>query len=143
MVIRQQQEQAARDAQKAAAAKAEAEQKEPESGDDSETSEKEPEQLGEKVIVIHPGSQNLRVGLASDALPKSIPNVIARLSELAEFEENEPSPKRIKDTEADVGDVEPFFGEDVGSCPLLLIGILMLCSLREPSKPSHKSSDNG
>ena len=58
--------------------------------------EKEEEMLGSRVIVIHPGSQNLRIGLASDALPKSIPNVIARRSEKAEFEEEAPNPKRLK-----------------------------------------------
>ncbi|RPA77755.1 actin-like ATPase domain-containing protein [Ascobolus immersus RN42] len=112
MVVRQQQEQAALEARKAAEAKLEASKRERDSDDDSDSSEKETEVLGEKVIVIHPGSQNLRVGLASDALPKSIPNVIARLSERAEFEEYEPAPKRVKDTEAEIGDVEPFFGEE-------------------------------
>jgi len=36
------------------------------------------EVVGSKVVIIHPGSQNLRIGLASDALPKTIPMVVAR-----------------------------------------------------------------
>jgi len=58
--------------------------------------------LGSKILVIHPGSRNLRIGLASDALPKTIPNVIARRFSHAEFEEEDggPRPKRFKvDTE--------------------------------------------
>jgi actin-related protein 8 len=56
------------------------------------------ETAGSKVIVIHPGSQNLRIGLASDALPKTVPMVIARRSKHNESEEGqgEPSPKRLK-----------------------------------------------
>ena len=37
----------------------------------------EAEAFGSKTIVIHPGSRNLRIGLATDALPKTIPMVIA------------------------------------------------------------------
>lgn len=33
---------------------------------------------GSKVIVIHPGSTNLRIGRASDVAPISIPSVVAR-----------------------------------------------------------------
>ncbi|KAL7273763.1 Actin-like protein arp8 [Rhizina undulata] len=77
------------------------------------------ERLGSKVIVIHPGSQNLRIGLASDALPKSIPFVIARKAEKAEFELEERCPKRMKvdddedyeDADAEVDD-EPSFGQE-------------------------------
>lgn len=62
-----------------------------------------------KVIVIHPGSQNLRIGLASDILPKTVPMVIARKSNESESEENggEPRPKRRKiesDEHEDVDD---------------------------------------
>jgi actin-related protein 8 len=32
----------------------------------------------ERVIVIQPGSRNLRIGLATDAFPKIVPHVIAR-----------------------------------------------------------------
>ncbi|KAF8461901.1 hypothetical protein BDZ91DRAFT_367047 [Kalaharituber pfeilii] len=80
--------------------------------------EKEEEALGSKVIVIHPGSQNLRIGLASDALPKSIPNVIARRSERAEFELESPHPKRLKvdqsgeDGEEDNEEDEDLFGKE-------------------------------
>ncbi|CAE7214797.1 hypothetical protein CFE70_009837 [Pyrenophora teres f. teres 0-1] len=51
-----------------------------------------------KLIVIHPGSQNLRIGLGSDALPKTVPMVIARKWKESEDEEDdgEPYPKRMK-----------------------------------------------
>lgn len=81
--------------------------------------EKEEEMLGSKVIVIHPGSQNLRIGLASDALPKSIPMVIARRSDKAESEIESPFPKRQKiDTvEVDEDDEEGdhIFGSEFSS----------------------------
>jgi actin-related protein 8 len=69
-----------------------------------------------KLIVIHPGSQNLRIGLGSDALPKTIPMVIARRSQESECEEDggEPSPKRMKLEGAVPADALPekWFGED-------------------------------
>ena len=70
--------------------------------------------LGSKVIVIHPGSQNLRIGLASDALPKSVPMVIARRRPKSESEEDdgEPSPKRRKTGDGDQMVPEKMFGED-------------------------------
>jgi actin-related protein 8 len=49
-----------------------------------------------KIVVIHPGSQNLRIGLASDALPKSIPMTIAAKWKETESQEYEPRPKRQK-----------------------------------------------
>lgn len=54
-----------------------------------------------KSIVIHFGSQNLRIGYANDALPKTIPMVIARRSRATELESTVPRPKRQK-----VGDNE-------------------------------------
>ncbi|KTW25633.1 hypothetical protein T552_03493 [Pneumocystis carinii B80] len=47
--------------------------------DGEEGSEEEEEKQGNdaKVLVIHPGSMYLRIGLASDAYPQTIPNVIA------------------------------------------------------------------
>ncbi|OAL49379.1 actin-like ATPase domain-containing protein [Pyrenochaeta sp. DS3sAY3a] len=65
-----------------------------------------------KLIVIHPGSQNLRIGLGSDALPKSIPMVIARRWKESEDEEDgaEPSPKRQRIDGDD--SPEKWFGED-------------------------------
>ncbi|KAF2024777.1 actin-like ATPase domain-containing protein [Setomelanomma holmii] len=69
-----------------------------------------------KLIVIHPGSQNLRIGLGSDALPKTIPMVIARKWKESEDEEDggEPSPKRMKLDGAVPADALPekWFGED-------------------------------
>ncbi|KAE8449174.1 hypothetical protein EG329_008558 [Mollisiaceae sp. DMI_Dod_QoI] len=49
-----------------------------------------------KIIVVHIGSQNLRIGLASDALPKTIPTAIAEKWLTNESEDYEPRPKRQK-----------------------------------------------
>ena len=73
-----------------------------------------------KLVILHLGSQNLRIGLGADALPKSVPMVIARRWHEAECEENngEPCPKRQKvDGEGpDAANPEKWFGEDV-YCP--------------------------
>ncbi len=70
--------------------------------------------LGSKVMVIHPGSQNLRIGLASDALPKTVPMAIARQWKTSESEEyeGEPSPKRRKLDGVTQMEPEKMFGED-------------------------------
>ncbi|KAI1812068.1 hypothetical protein GGS20DRAFT_559615 [Poronia punctata] len=47
-----------------------------------------------KVIVIHPGSQNLRIGFASDALPKTIPMAVATKFPQTESEMYEALPRR-------------------------------------------------
>jgi actin-related protein 8 len=49
-----------------------------------------------KIIVIHPGSQNLRIGLASDALPKTVPMCVACKWPTTESMEYEARPKRLK-----------------------------------------------
>jgi actin-related protein 8 len=69
--------------------------------------------LGSKVIVIHLGSQNLRIGLGSDALPKTVPMVIARKSDENESEGHEPSPKRIKLDDGSFPEPEKMFGDEV------------------------------
>ena len=76
---------------------------------------------GSKVIVIHPGSQNLRLGLGTDALPKTVPMVIARRAPQAESEENggEPRPKRVKLDDGFTAPPETWFGEQV--CCLLVL----------------------
>ncbi|KAF4634038.1 hypothetical protein G7Y89_g4081 [Cudoniella acicularis] len=61
-----------------------------------------------KIIVIHPGSQNLRIGFASDALPKTIPMTLATKFKVTESQEFEPVPKRLK---VDVSPDEQF-GEE-------------------------------
>jgi actin-related protein 8 len=61
-----------------------------------------------KTIVIHPGSQNLRIGFASDALPKTIPMCIASKYPVTESEEYESRPKRQKLD----GTAEELFGEE-------------------------------
>lgn len=71
------------------------------------------ENFGSKTIVIHPGSQNLRLGLATDPLPKTVPMVIARRSHNTEAETSEPKPKRQK-LDADASP-EEVFGEDFAS----------------------------
>ncbi|KAF2097091.1 actin-like ATPase domain-containing protein [Rhizodiscina lignyota] len=69
---------------------------------------------GSKIIVIHPGSQNLRVGVANDALPKTVPMVIARQARQNESEENggEPEPKRLKTDDGEWEEPERMFGEE-------------------------------
>ena len=75
------------------------------------------ETAGSKIIIIHPGSQNLRVGLASDALPKTVPMVIARRWTTNESEEDgrEPRPKRRKTENGSFLPPERMFGEDFSS----------------------------
>ena len=74
--------------------------------------------LGSKVIVIHPGSQNLRIGLASDALPKTVPMVIAKKCNMSESEEygGEPSPKRRRTDDGSQMEPEQMFGDEVSVC---------------------------
>lgn len=72
------------------------------------------EMAGSKVIVIHIGSQNLRIGLSSDALPKTVPMVIARKSATNESEDHEePRPKRLKRDEESSEEPEKLFGPEV------------------------------
>lgn len=66
---------------------------------------------GAKTIIIHVGSQNLRLGFATDALPRTIPMVIARKAQRTEAEDLEPCPKRIKLEEGTPE--EEWFGEEV------------------------------
>ena len=67
--------------------------------------------FGSKTIVIHVGSQNLRLGLATDALPKTVPMVVARKSARTGTEAGEPVPKRLKLDKNTPS--EEWFGEDV------------------------------
>lgn len=77
--------------------------------DDTAMDDATSDNYGSKTIVIHIGSQNLRLGLATDALPKTVPMVIARKSSETEAEACEPRPKRLK---LDVPSEEQF-GEEV------------------------------
>ena len=83
--------------------------------DEDDDEEEDEISAGNKTIVIHPGSENLRIGLASDLLPKTVPMVIARKAKMSESEEanGEPMPKRRK---LESGLPEPVpekrFGED-------------------------------
>lgn len=47
-----------------------------------------------RIIVIHPGSQNLRIGFAGDALPKTIPMTLASRFPRSESEIHEALPRR-------------------------------------------------
>lgn len=80
--------------------------------EDSEAGGQDP---SSKVIVIHLGSRNMRIGLASDALPKTVPTVIAKKAAMNESEENdgEPSPKRIKLEDGSWPEPEKQFGPAV------------------------------
>ncbi|XHG02405.1 hypothetical protein AWENTII_005758 [Aspergillus wentii] len=81
-----------------------------------EDEESEVETVGSKVIVIHLGSQNLRIGLASDALPKTVPMVIARKSSTSESEDREePNPKRLKLDDDSAMEPEKMFGSEFSS----------------------------
>ncbi|EXJ69087.1 uncharacterized protein A1O5_08022 [Cladophialophora psammophila CBS 110553] len=83
--------------------------------EDGEEEAEDEASSGAKTIVIHIGSQNLRVGLANDALPKTVPMVIARRSAKSESEEGdgEPAPKRAKlDNGLPPPEPEKRFGED-------------------------------
>ncbi|KAL2815704.1 hypothetical protein BJX63DRAFT_420272 [Aspergillus granulosus] len=81
-----------------------------------EDAEEAEEAIGSKVVVIHVGSQNLRIGLSSDALPKTIPMVIARKSETSESEDQEePCPKRLKLDDGTEMEPEKKFGPEFSS----------------------------
>lgn len=80
------------------------------------------EAAGSKVIVIHLGSQNLRIGLASGALPKTLPMVIARKATTNESEErDEPKPKRLKLDDGSPMEPEKMFGPEVRDALSLII----------------------
>jgi actin-related protein 8 len=98
-------------------ADAEAEAEDADAMDDEEEEEESPtETAGSKVIVIHVGSQNLRIGLSSDALPKTMPMVIARKSNTNESDDREePKPKRFKRDDGTDEDPEKVFGPEVSS----------------------------
>ena len=87
---------------------------------------------GTKIIVIHPGSQNLRIGLASDALPKTVPMVIARKWKNNESEEGdeEPTPKRMKSDDGSIPEPELMFGQEVSTSGIVLRCRLMRFSLQ-------------
>ncbi|KAL3437263.1 hypothetical protein BDV09DRAFT_163383 [Aspergillus tetrazonus] len=94
---------------------------EPEAEMDGDTNMEEAEEaateaIGSKVVVIHVGSQNLRIGLSSDALPKTVPMVIARKSTTNEAEDQEePRPKRLKLEDGSEMEPEKKFGPEFSS----------------------------
>ena len=72
---------------------------------------------GDDVIIIHPGSQNLRVGFASDILPKTVPMVIARQWRCNEHEERNGIVVPSRVTDKDGTEVKPrhMFGDQFAS----------------------------
>jgi len=75
------------------------------------------EVVGSRIVIIHPGSQNLRIGLASDALPKTIPMVVARKCRptVTSQSDDEPTPKRRKLSDPSKTEFDaPYFGQEVG-----------------------------
>lgn len=67
-----------------------------------------------KTVVIHLGSSNMRIGLAHDALPKTVLMCIARKAEETEFDDLEPRPKRLKREDGTAIESEDMFGPEVG-----------------------------
>ncbi|TVY67405.1 putative actin-related protein [Lachnellula suecica] len=61
-----------------------------------------------KIIVIHIGSQNLRIGFANDALPKTVPMAIALPAKFSESDASKPLPIREDSDETP----EEQFGEE-------------------------------
>lgn len=60
-----------------------------ESVEPSKEDDEEEEVAGSKTLIIHPGSRNLRIGLSSQAYPKTVPNAIAhRIIEDDQMEED-------------------------------------------------------
>ena len=92
--------------------------------DDEENLEdgNESEAPGSKTVVIHLGSQNLRIGLASDAIPKSVPMVIARRAKANESENVEPNPKRQKMNGERKLPPEDWFGSEVSEWTCRIVG---------------------
>lgn len=86
--------------------------------DDGAQANGESDSAGSKVIVIHPGSQNLRIGLSTDALPKSTPMVIARKSDKNEIElaDGEPRPKRRKVDDGSLPDQSEIASDEASFC---------------------------
>jgi actin-related protein 8 len=84
--------------------------------DDAADSDEAEERVGAKVIVIHPGSQNMRIGFANDAVPRSVPMVIARKTHdnEAEAESEEPRPKRQKIEDETVWNSDEAFESSFG-----------------------------
>jgi actin-related protein 8 len=90
-----------------------------------EDSSQEPH--GSKVIVIHPGSLNLRIGLAYDAVPKTVPMCIARKDTQTELEANstEAVPRRVGVDGTIPPEPERWFGDEV-CCHVLSETVLMV-----------------
>ena len=93
---------------------------------------------GSKTIVIHIGSQNLRLGLATDALPRTVPMVIARKATRSEAEDSEPKPKRLKFDEN--APSEEWFGEEVCCALRSLTSLLTQHSSQKSTTPWLASS---
>ncbi|KAM3578630.1 Actin-like protein arp8 [Umbelopsis sp. WA50703] len=61
-----------------------------------------PETEGSDVIIIHPGSRNLRIGRASEAFPRTVPHVIARKMNTSATESMSNSPPQVLSMDMDI-----------------------------------------
>ncbi|CAK7268617.1 Actin-like protein arp8 [Sporothrix epigloea] len=61
-----------------------------------------------KVIVIHPGSQFLRIGFSTDVLPKTVPMCLAAQYRCTESEDNEALPRRQNEAQK----IDQQYGEE-------------------------------
>lgn len=98
--------QAAAEAEAAAAAEVaatQAEDDEEEEDDENETEEvrEQKAKIGHDTIIIHPGSAYIRIGRATDAVPITVPNVIAVKGDYQTYSEV-PKPLRKVDENGDV-----------------------------------------
>ncbi|RLV91226.1 Actin-like protein ARP8 [Spathaspora sp. JA1] len=98
------------------AQQAEADEEE-EEDDENETEEvrQEKAKIGEDVIVLHPGSAFIRIGRAIDAVPETVPTVIAvrtTAGAAAAVANGESTPSKPKPIRAENDDGDIYFDED-------------------------------
>jgi actin-related protein 8 len=98
---------------------------------------------GSNIIVVHVGSSNLRIGLANDVLPKTVPMVIARKWKETEADEGdgEPLPKRRR-VEGDESPLDPdqLFGDEVCELKVKHVHVLMFWGSLRHNMPLCRKS---
>lgn len=62
----------------------------------------QPETEGSDVIIIHPGSRNLRIGRASEAFPRTVPHVIARKMNTSTSKSKSNTPPQVLSMDMDI-----------------------------------------
>ena len=84
-------------------------------GDEAATSSADADSQGSKIIVIHPGSQNLRIGLSNDALPRTVPMVVAHKVRTSPSDASNPPvrPFRTLEDNTNASEASKMFGEEV------------------------------